>query len=175
MTNQTMRAAGAQQFTIGNVLGTSFAVLARNIVPFAIIAIVVAIPSMIIARFNGIDPTAMQEAIREGHLPPGFGGTTLINTLVAIITSSLTSAALIYGTFQDLRGQRAGVGDSISHGLSSLVAIILAAIVFSILMMIGLLLLVIPASSSCLPCGFMCRPSSSRRRASGKPLPEAAN
>jgi hypothetical protein len=144
MTDQSMRAAGAQQFTIGNVLGTSFSVLGRNFAPFAVIAIIIAIPSVIFARVNGIDPLTMQEAARTGALPPGFGTTLFIYLLIAVITSSLTSAALVYGTFQDLRGQRAGVGDSITRGFSALVPVILAAIVFGILESIGILLLVIP-------------------------------
>ena len=35
----TQVAAGAPQFTIGRVLGTSFAVLWRNIVPFGVLAL----------------------------------------------------------------------------------------------------------------------------------------
>jgi len=144
MTDQTMRAAGAPQFSIGNVLGTSFSVLLRNLASFFVIAIIVSIPSMLVARFYAIDPVVLQESIRQGQLPPGFGSSIAISTLVAFLTSSLISAALIYGTFQDLRGQRAGVGDSISRGFSALVPVVLAAIAFAILLTIGFALLVIP-------------------------------
>lgn len=144
MTDQTMRAAGVPQFSIGNVLGTSFSVLLRNFVPFVIIAVVVSIPSILIARFYAIDPLVMQEYVRQGQLPPGFASSTLISTLVLFLTSSLISAALVYGTFQDLRGQRAGVGDAISRGLSALVPVALAALAFAILAAIGTLLFIIP-------------------------------
>ena len=45
--------------------------------------------------------------------------------LVSIVTSSLVTAALVYGTFQDLRGQRAAIGDLVSRGFSSLVPVVL--------------------------------------------------
>ncbi len=144
MTDQTMRAAGAPQFSIGNVLGTSFSVLLRNLGSFFIIAIIVSIPSILVARSVAIDPLVAQEYIRQGQIPPGFFNSTLITMAVTILTSSLMSAALIYGTFQDLRDQRAGIGNSISRGFSTLVPVILAAIAFAILLTIGLALFVIP-------------------------------
>jgi hypothetical protein len=144
MTDQTMRAAGAPQFSIGHVLGTSFSVLLRNLASFFVIAIIVSIPSILVARFYAIDPMVAQEYYRQGQLPPGFASSTLVSMAITILTSSLMSAALIFGTFQDLRGQRASIGDSISRGFSALVPVIIAAIAFSILLTIGIALLVIP-------------------------------
>ena len=145
MTDQTMRASSAPQFTIGNVLGTSFTVLFRNIVPFAVIAALISIPSILISRFYVMDPLAMQEALRQGAISPGdVAGSFLISTLVIMLTSSLISAALVYGTYQDLRGQRASIGDVISRGLSVIIPVLLAAVAYAILVGIGFMLLFIP-------------------------------
>ena len=145
MTDQTMRAGSSPQFTIGNVLGTSFSVLGRNIVPFAVITIIVAIPSILLTRFYGINPVAMMEAARAGYFSASdFSSRMFVYWLVVTLTSSLVSAALVYGTFQDLRGQPASVGDAITRGFSLLVPVILAALAYSILLTIGFVLLFVP-------------------------------
>jgi hypothetical protein len=145
MTDQTMRASSAPQFSIGNVLGTSFSVVGRNFVPFAVIAIIVAIPSILITRLYGLDPIAMQEAVRTGYFSASdFGTKMFVYWLVVTLTSSLVSAALVYGTFQDLRGQPASAGDAITRGFSTLVPVILAALAYSILLAIGFVLLFVP-------------------------------
>ena len=147
MTDQTMRAAGAPQFSIGNVLGTSFAVIGRNIVPFLLLAIVISIPSIVIKRMVGVDPQLYQDQINQQHTlyftsysSPG----SWLGLLVSMVTSSLVTAALVYGTFQDLRGQRAAIGDLVRRGFSSLVPVVLAAIAYSLLLIIGTILLVVP-------------------------------
>ena len=114
MTDQTMSAPAAQQFTIGHVLGTSFAVLGRNIVPFVIIAILISIPSFIVSRIVPIDVQIYQNAAsQQQHLLYFYSlgsKASWINTGASLITSSLITAALVYGTFQHLRGQRAAMG-----------------------------------------------------------------
>jgi len=147
MTDQTMRAAGAVRFSIGNVLGTSFAVIGRNIVPFLLLAIVISIPSIIINRMVGVDPQVYQEQINQqqtlyfaSYSSPG----SWFSLLVSIVTSSLVTAALVYGTFQDLRGQRAAIGDLVGRGFSSLIPVVLAAIAYSLLLIVGTILLVVP-------------------------------
>ena len=145
MTDQAMGALSAPQFTIGKVIGTSFAVLTRNIVPFAIIAAILSIPYIIVERVYAVDPTQLQAMIRQGQLPPGFGSYIALYLIVTVVTSSLTSAALVYGTFQDLRGQKATIGDSLTRGFSALVPVLLAAIAYTILYMIGFILLIIPS------------------------------
>ena len=65
MTAQTMRAAGAPQFSIGNVLGTSFAVIGRNIVPFLLLATAISIPYIVIKRMVGVDPDRIRQQINQ--------------------------------------------------------------------------------------------------------------
>jgi hypothetical protein len=147
MTDQTIHVSGAPRFSIGNVLGTSFAVIGRNIVPFLLLAIVISIPSIAIRRLVGVDPQLYQEQINQQHTlyftsysSPG----SWIGLIVSIATSSLVTAALVYGTFQDLRGQRAAIGDLVRRGFSSLVPVVLAAIAYSLLLIVGTILLVVP-------------------------------
>ncbi len=145
MTDQTMRAAGSPQFSIGNVLGTSFSVLIRNIVPFAIISAIVSVPYILVTSLYGFDPVVVQAMLKQGQFPPGFFASGAVYLIAAVVTSSLISAALVYGTFQDLRGQKASVGDSLTRGFSALVPVLLAAVAYTILYIIGFILLIIPS------------------------------
>ncbi len=142
MTAQGFGAPGAPQFTIGKVISTSLAVLIRNFVPFAIIAAIISVPYMIVERNFAVDPVALQAMIKQGQLP---WTNVAVYLAVIVATSSLTSAALVYGTFQDLRGQRATIGDSLTRGFSALVPVLLAAIAYTILYLIGFVLLIIPS------------------------------
>jgi hypothetical protein len=147
MTDRSTRATSALQFSIGNVLATSFAVIRRNIVAFLLLAIVISIPYIVIKRMVGVDPQVYQEQINQQHTlyfaRLGSSG-SWIRMIVSIVTSSLVTAALVYGTFQDLRGQRAAIGDLVRRGFSSLVPVVFAALIFSILLLIGTILLVVP-------------------------------
>src|SRR5512143_4016977 len=145
MTDQTSAPPGSAQFTISNVLGTSFAVIARNAVPFLLIAIVISIPSIVIARLVGVDPKLYESQINQQNMLyytniASWGA--LLSVLVSLITSSLVTAALVYGTFQDLRGQKANLGDLLSRGFGSLLPVALAAIAFGILVILGFVLLI---------------------------------
>ncbi len=147
MTDQTSAPPRATQFSISNVLGTSFAVIARNAVPFLLIAIVISIPSFVIAHLVGVDPKVYESQInQQGTLYysniASWGA--FLSMLVGLITSSLVTAALVYGTFQDLRGQKAALGDLISRGFGSLLPVALAAIAFGILVILGFVLLIVP-------------------------------
>jgi hypothetical protein len=145
--DQAMSAPGARQFRIGNVLRTSFAVLGRNIVPFALIAIVISIPSIVVTRVFPVDPNSYPVDSNGQHLLFYYSlgsKETWIRMFANLITSSLISAALVYGTFQDLRGQRAAIGELVARGFSSLLPVLLAAIAFTLLTIVGTLLLVVP-------------------------------
>src|SRR5215475_1928849 len=80
------------QFSIGNVLGTSFAVIARNLVPFLLIAVAISIPYFVISRLVGVDPQLYQNEINQKHVyyyaslySPG----TWFEALVHFVTVSL--------------------------------------------------------------------------------------
>ncbi len=61
-----------------------------------------------------------------------------------MVVNALTQATIIYGTFQDLRGQRAGIGDCITRGLVSIVPVIIGSILLSLGVSVGLMLIVVP-------------------------------
>ena len=136
--------APAQQFTIGNVLETSFAVLGRNIVPFGVLALGLGVLSLA-ATLAGAGYMVWTVGSGEAShqiLPIILAGVGIF--LVFVIAANLLTAAVSYGVFQDLRGQRAGFGGCLARGVASILPVMVASLLFSLLVGLGLLLLVVP-------------------------------
>jgi hypothetical protein len=133
----------SNRFAVGQVISTSIAIFLRNLVPFTVITGIVGIPYILVSLLGGssLDTSAIE---RTGQLPPGFWGMVAVGALVSTLTYSLTQAAIVYGTVQDLRGQRASFGDCLSRGFAVLPRVLFAAILAGIGIGIGTMLLVIP-------------------------------
>jgi hypothetical protein len=136
--------APALQFTIGNVLETSFAVLWRNIVPFGVLALGLGVLNLLATLAGGgyLAWTVVSAEASHQILPMILTGVVIF--LVTVVAGNLLTAAVSYGVFQDLRGQRAGFGDCLARGLASILPVMIASLLFSILAGIGLILLVVP-------------------------------
>ena len=131
---------GSVQFSIGRVIGDSFGVYARNFISFTVLALVIGLVSLVFQLLvflpmmvsGSQDPTQMN------------WGVILLGSVIPMIVNALTQATIIYGTFQDIRGQRAGIGDCIARGLASIVPVIVGSILLSLGFGIGFVLLIVP-------------------------------
>ena len=121
----------AGRFGIGSVIGRGFGVLFRNIVPFGVLALVVTSPTYIYAIATAGSPFAM-------------AGEQIVLWIVQVLLTYVVTAALVYGTFQDLRGQHRGIGDIVGRGLSTMLPVIGVAILVFICFFIGFILLFVP-------------------------------
>ncbi len=141
------------EFRVGTVLSRSMAILARNIVPFVLIAIVFTLPTfmataLIDPQSGMMDPKTIQaleygsEAALETFLLMAAAAIGLM--LVGFVLSMLATAAMVYGTFQDLRGAPATIGGSLRHGLRTVLPVLGVALLYVLLMMVGAVFLVIP-------------------------------
>ena len=145
MTDQTMRAAGAQQFTIGNAIGTTMGVFGRHIVAFSLIPAVMFVPVFIIGVLI-VFAFGLQAAF-SGNPNDIHGGLFLAAFIFVMLYAAamvVAMGALAYGTVQDLRHQYAGIGACLSRGFGSVIPLVLAAWGVSILAMLGTILLVVP-------------------------------
>jgi hypothetical protein len=134
---------GAARFEVGRVISTSIAVFMRNLVPFFVIAAIIGIPYILVTFLfaSSMDLAAIQAT---GQIPSGFWGMWAVLMLVSILTYSLTQAAIVYGTVQDLRGQRASFGDCLTRGFAALPRVIVVALLANIAIWIGAMLLFVP-------------------------------
>ena len=130
-------------FAIGTVISTSLAVFSRNLVPFSLIALVIGIPYIVVgfSDSGSIDPAMIEQT---GQIPSGFWAMAAIGFLIYLLTYMLTQSAIVFGTFQDLRGQRASTAACLARGLATLPPVVVAALLASIGVAIGSMLLLIP-------------------------------
>jgi hypothetical protein len=134
----------ARRFEIGGVIATSLAVFGRNLGAFVIITLLIGIPYILVTLWGASSAADFQASMEAGQIPPGFFGMLAISMIILILTNTLTQAAIVYGAFQDLRGQRASFGDCLGRGLAMLPRVVGAAILATIGIMIGSLLFIIP-------------------------------
>jgi hypothetical protein len=139
-----MAIATATQFRIGGVITQSFATLRNNLVSFLLISLIVTILTYVVifalvflflgAAFMGgagMEPGSMG---MMSALSLGFSAIVgiIIGFVIVMAINQLGVAAITYGTVQDLRGRKAGVGECLSHGLA-VVAPVLGVAVLSAL------------------------------------------
>lgn len=129
--------SGSVQFSIGSVIGSSIGVYARNFVSFSILALLIGVIDLIVTFVWPQD----EAAIAAGQI--SYTG-LIIGVLALFLVYGLTQAAIIYGTFQDLRGQKASVGDCIARGLSTMIPVIVGSLLLSIAVGIASLFFLIP-------------------------------
>lgn len=140
-----MAEPGTVQFSIGRVIGDSFGVYARNFVSFSILALLIGLVDLL---FNGLFlASAMPGATQDPSQidPTQFNWMPIVlGGLVSMFVTTLTQATLIYGTFQDLRGQKASIGTCIARGLSSIVPVLVGSILLSLAVSIGFIFIFVP-------------------------------
>ncbi len=123
---------------VGKVLARSFTILFRNVVPFGFLALLFTAPSFIIALSAGPQTEPVDEVTADLVIR---GGAVFF---VDLLLGSLLTVVLIYGTIQTLRGQPVGIGASLSRGAALFVPALGVVIVYSLALLVGFTLLVIP-------------------------------
>lgn len=141
------------EFRVGEVLSRSMAILARNIVPFGLLAVLFTAPTflatvMVDPQAGMMDPKTIQalEYGDESAIERFFMmfAAMIGLLLMGLVLSMLATAAMVYGTFQDLRGAPAAIGASLRHGLRIVFPVLGVALLSVLMMMLSAIALVIP-------------------------------
>ena len=120
-------------FSLGAVLERGFAIYFRNIVTFSLIALLVIIPYILLLVL-----------ISQGQIQFNPGLMTLVLLLLNLLLTYLATAAIAYGTFRAMQGQRVGIGDCLSRGLGLVFPVLGVAILSALAVLLGLFLLIVP-------------------------------
>jgi hypothetical protein len=121
-----------EMFSVGGVIGLSFTVWLKNFLPFALIALLCHIPVAIWIYTKGI--VGADQSI----------GLALLASIINMLCSSVTTAAITYGVVMSLRKTPASFGDCVSKGLSRMLPSIAVGLVMGVCVGLGLVALVIP-------------------------------
>jgi hypothetical protein len=136
MTDTSARFAESQ-FHVGAVLNRTSSVLSRNFLIFFVVTIVAYLPLLLI-------PGAALEADPD---PAAIGvslGLIVLGGFLTMVLGMLSQAVVLYGAFQDMRGRPVNLAESLKVGLRRFFPILGLAILMSIGMMLGFILLFIP-------------------------------
>lgn len=130
-------------FRIGRVFGDSFAVFGRNIVLCLALSLIFAgLPTLLyqgwIVSTTGTIGPEMAEFSSQLIWIPILGG------LINFVLSSILQASLTRAAIEDLNGGRPTFGDCLSTALSVVVPVMLIALIMSIGIGFGFVLLIVP-------------------------------
>ena len=104
-----------QEFRVGNALSTAFSVWTKNLVPFALIMAILHAPLWLLQIFAGIDLTGGGE---------GAIAFILVFAVIGLVLTMIATGAMAFGTYEQMRGRHASVGQCLQVGLKRLFPII---------------------------------------------------
>jgi hypothetical protein len=121
-------------FSAGHVVSEAWSVLWRNFPKFFVVTALAAMPQAASGTVG--DPFRLLEFF--GVRMEGFG------TLLSHVLGMLSEAVVLYGAFQDMRGQPVNLGESMRVGLRRFFPVALVAISTTVLGYLGLIAFVVP-------------------------------
>jgi len=145
-----MAIATATQFRIGGVIMQSFTTLRNNIVAFLLISLIVTVLTyvaifVVALVFFGAALLGGSSAMESGGTGMmgalSLGFSAIIGIIIAFVVvmaiGQLGVAAITYGTVQDLRGRKAGVGECLSRGLAVVLPVLGVAVLSALIIIVA--------------------------------------
>jgi hypothetical protein len=128
------------EFAAGAALGRGFGIWIKNLPSFLILCVIVYSPlliytAMTLSSIGDSVDMADVDRLTRWSLIAGFGG---------LLLGYIASAPILYGVIQQLRGQHAGIGESIGVGMKRMLPVLGVAIVCVLAMVAGLIALIVP-------------------------------
>jgi hypothetical protein len=121
-------------FRVGRVFNRTSSVLSRNFLAFFVVIAVANLPSLLL--FKG-PSAAAGDAVRTAILAAAGG-------LLLIVLSVLSQAVVLYGAFQDMRGRKVDLVESLRVGLRRFFPIVGLAIAMTLLAGLAAIFFIIP-------------------------------
>jgi len=137
-------------FSVGGVLKRSFSTFFANFVSFNLLGLAAFVPGLLLVMllFGATFFSLISYDAAAGGPPPdfgavGFGSFAVVWVLMVSLQYFLT-AVIVYGALSYLRGSRAGVAACLMHGLRRIVPIVGIAVITTVLVSLGMILLIVP-------------------------------
>lgn len=143
----TAEAIESRKLDIAAVLGSTFQVIGRNFVTFAVLGLVLSgLPTGVISFIQANWLSGQMDDLAAGNINMGMGYFTNVGlvALASVVTTAILQGALIYATVQDMNGQKPQVGDALATGLRAFLPLIVVSILFTLAVAFGLVLLIVP-------------------------------
>jgi hypothetical protein len=126
-------------FRAGRVLSRTFSVFSRNLLPFCLVTVIAALPNLLVFTPGArvLNPATVTPGASAVRLLLGFG--------LAMVLNALSQAIVLYGAFEDMRGQPVHLMESLRIGLRRFFPVLGVAIGVAILTALAGILLLFPA------------------------------
>lgn len=121
------------EFRAGRVLNRTFSVLGRNLLPFCLVTAVAGLPNVLLVG----QQTA---AAGSGRM----AGWMFLGIAISVVLNALSQAIVLYAAFQDMRGLRVNLIESMKIGLRRFFPVLGVAISAAILTGLASILLLVP-------------------------------
>jgi hypothetical protein len=131
-------------FRVGRVLSRSFSTAFRNISSFGLLALVISSPTYVYTILKGPGELILPD--NPMAFWSNLGAEPFVVFVVNFLLGYLVMAALTYGTIQDLRNDRASLGECFSRGLALMFPAVGVAIVVILVMVLVVLFTVVPGA-----------------------------
>ncbi len=132
--------AGAP-FDMARVVGRTFSVIKNNLITFCVLSLVVAIPYLAVT-WNSAQLSA--GLFRAGQINSNAMTFVAISWFIYLLSTFLLQATVIHATVAYLNQKPASVVNCLATGLSSLLQLVLIAVLMFLALIAGMMLLVIP-------------------------------
>jgi hypothetical protein len=115
--------------SVGEVVGRSFSIWLRNLVPFTVVTLVVNVPVFVLTVV---------------FVQDGASWWKLALDVVSLVVNLVATGALTFAVLQSLDGSRVGVGAALGKGLSRLWVVLVVSLEYGLVVLVGVALLVVP-------------------------------
>jgi hypothetical protein len=117
---------------VGSLLGRTFSVWWRNVVPFSGVALLLQ------------SPLVLQPLLLDGASAGGEAAWSVAATLLGLVLGLVVAGALTHGVIQSLDGRPVRLGGLLGTGFRKMWRILLVSLGVGIVTMLGFLLLIVP-------------------------------
>jgi hypothetical protein len=124
-------------FRIGDVLERTFSIFGRNILPFIVLSGIATLPYVVVYWTQSAAPLAM-------FAPARTGATILLTSLLGGVLKVLTQAVIVYAAFQDMRGRKVRMGESLRIGVGRILPILGLGICYAFGLGLAFMLFLVP-------------------------------
>jgi hypothetical protein len=128
-----------QRLGVGETLGESFSIYFRNFIPFTILTAVAFSPIFLGAGLLTRQVATTNAAVADG-------GSALVALVTLLLCVPISTAAITYGVFQEMRGRDTSLGSCLSVGLSSLLPVLSVAILQILILFGALIAAIVPVA-----------------------------
>lgn len=143
----TAEAVESGKLDIGRVISGTLQVIGRNLVSFSVLGLLLSgLPTAVISIIQLTAFRGQTEAMAAGsfNMSPAYFTSMGMGVLAALITTAILQGALIYGTVQDLNGQRPSIGAALATGLRSFLPLLILTVLLVLAIACGMVALLVP-------------------------------